>query len=118
MEAAAIRCETITRCNASASFRFSTARTIATIAAQTAITSSAASRSRLTRERSSAGGPGDPILAPTVPLRSDRVNLAAAPCALASPCAQGLTRDDLADFLELPLVAVLATYRRNGTVLL
>jgi hypothetical protein len=31
---------------------------------------------------------------------------------------KALTPDDLADFLELPLVAVLATYRRNGTVLL
>ena len=29
-----------------------------------------------------------------------------------------LTADDLADFLALPLVAVLATYRRDGTVLL
>lgn len=29
-----------------------------------------------------------------------------------------LTPDDLADFLELPLVAVLATYRADGSVLL
>jgi len=29
-----------------------------------------------------------------------------------------LTPDDLGDLLELPLVAVLATYRRDGTVLL
>jgi len=29
-----------------------------------------------------------------------------------------LTPDDLADFLELPIVAVFATYRRDGTVLL
>jgi PPOX class probable F420-dependent enzyme len=31
---------------------------------------------------------------------------------------KGLTPDDLADFLALPLVAVLATYRRDGSVLL
>ena len=31
---------------------------------------------------------------------------------------KGLTPDDLRDLLELPLVAVLATYRRDGTVLL
>ena len=31
---------------------------------------------------------------------------------------KGLTPDDLGDLLELPLLAVLATYRRNGTVLL
>jgi PPOX class probable F420-dependent enzyme len=31
---------------------------------------------------------------------------------------KGLTPDDLRDFLELPLVAVLATYRRDGSVLL
>lgn len=31
---------------------------------------------------------------------------------------KGLTPDDLGDLLELPLVAVLATYRRDGTVLL
>ena len=31
---------------------------------------------------------------------------------------KGLTPDDLGDLLELPLVAVLATYRREGTVLL
>jgi PPOX class probable F420-dependent enzyme len=31
---------------------------------------------------------------------------------------KGLTPDDLGDFLELPLLAVLATYRRDGTVLL
>ncbi len=30
----------------------------------------------------------------------------------------GLTLDDIADLLELPIVAVLATYRRDGTVLL
>ena len=30
----------------------------------------------------------------------------------------GLTPDGLGDLLELPLVAVLATYRRDGTVLL
>jgi PPOX class probable F420-dependent enzyme len=30
----------------------------------------------------------------------------------------GLTIDDLGDLVELPLLAVLATYRRNGTVLL
>ena len=31
---------------------------------------------------------------------------------------KGLTPDDLGDLLELPRVAVLATYRRDGTVLL
>ena len=31
---------------------------------------------------------------------------------------KGLTPGDLGDLLELPLVAVLATYRRDGTVLL
>jgi PPOX class probable F420-dependent enzyme len=31
---------------------------------------------------------------------------------------KGLTPDDLGDLLELPLVAVLATYRQDGTVLL
>jgi len=31
---------------------------------------------------------------------------------------KGLKPDDLGDLLELPLVAVLATYRRDGTVLL
>jgi PPOX class probable F420-dependent enzyme len=31
---------------------------------------------------------------------------------------KGLTADALGDLLELPLVAVLATYRRDGTVLL
>ena len=31
---------------------------------------------------------------------------------------KGLTPDDVGDLLELPLVAVLATYRRDGTVLL
>jgi PPOX class probable F420-dependent enzyme len=31
---------------------------------------------------------------------------------------KGLTPNDLGDLLELPLVAVLATYRRNGMVLL
>jgi len=31
---------------------------------------------------------------------------------------KGLTPDDLGDLLELPLVAVLATYRRDATVLL
>ena len=31
---------------------------------------------------------------------------------------KGLTPSDLGDLLELPLVAVLATYRRDGTVLL
>ena len=31
---------------------------------------------------------------------------------------RGLTPDGLGDLLELPLVAVLATYRRDGTVLL
>src|ERR671931_470893 len=31
---------------------------------------------------------------------------------------RGLTVDDLGDFIELPLVAVLATYRRDGAVLL
>jgi PPOX class probable F420-dependent enzyme len=31
---------------------------------------------------------------------------------------KGLTPDDLGDLLDLPLVAVLATYRRDGTVLL
>jgi len=31
---------------------------------------------------------------------------------------KGLTPEDLGDLLELPLLAVLATYRRNGTVLL
>ena len=31
---------------------------------------------------------------------------------------KGLTPDDLGDLLELPLVAVLATYRRDGTALL
>jgi PPOX class probable F420-dependent enzyme len=31
---------------------------------------------------------------------------------------KGLTPDDLRDLLELPLLAVLATYRRDGTVLL
>ena len=31
---------------------------------------------------------------------------------------KGLTPDDLGDLLELPLVAVLATYRHDGTVLL
>jgi PPOX class probable F420-dependent enzyme len=31
---------------------------------------------------------------------------------------KGLTPDELGDLLELPLVAVLATYRRDGTVLL
>jgi PPOX class probable F420-dependent enzyme len=31
---------------------------------------------------------------------------------------KNLTPDDLGDLLELPLVAVLATYRREGTVLL
>jgi PPOX class probable F420-dependent enzyme len=31
---------------------------------------------------------------------------------------KGLTPEQLGDFLELPLVAVLATYRRDGTVLL
>jgi PPOX class probable F420-dependent enzyme len=31
---------------------------------------------------------------------------------------KGLTPDDLGDLLELPIVAVLATYRRDGTVLL
>jgi hypothetical protein len=31
---------------------------------------------------------------------------------------KGLTPDDLGDLLELALVAVLATYRRDGTVLL
>jgi PPOX class probable F420-dependent enzyme len=31
---------------------------------------------------------------------------------------KGLKPDDLGDFLELPILAVLATYRRDGTVLL
>src|ERR671931_1833550 len=31
---------------------------------------------------------------------------------------RGLTVDDLGDFIELRLLAVLATYRRDGTVLL
>ena len=31
---------------------------------------------------------------------------------------KGLTPEDLGDLLELPLLAVLATYRRDGTVLL
>src|SRR5438270_83357 len=31
---------------------------------------------------------------------------------------KGLNPEDLGDLLELPLVAVLATYRRDGTVLL
>src|SRR5213076_3374593 len=31
---------------------------------------------------------------------------------------RGLTVNDLGDLLELPLLAVLATYRRDGTVLL
>jgi PPOX class probable F420-dependent enzyme len=31
---------------------------------------------------------------------------------------KGLTPDDLGDLLELPIVAVLATYRRDGTILL
>ena len=31
---------------------------------------------------------------------------------------KGLTPDDLGDLLELPLLAVVATYRRSGTVLL
>jgi PPOX class probable F420-dependent enzyme len=31
---------------------------------------------------------------------------------------KGLSPDDLGDLLELPLLAVLATYRRDGTVLL
>src|SRR5262245_9846810 len=31
---------------------------------------------------------------------------------------KGLTMDDLGDLAELPLLAVLATYRRDGTVLL
>src|SRR5215469_15214806 len=31
---------------------------------------------------------------------------------------RGLTMDDLGDLPELPLLAVLATYRRDGTVLL
>ncbi|HYX85206.1 MAG TPA: pyridoxamine 5'-phosphate oxidase family protein [Gaiellales bacterium] len=31
---------------------------------------------------------------------------------------KGLTPDDLGDLLELPLLAVLASYRRDGTVLL
>ena len=31
---------------------------------------------------------------------------------------KGLTPDELGDLLELPLLAVLATYRRDGTVLL
>jgi PPOX class probable F420-dependent enzyme len=31
---------------------------------------------------------------------------------------KGLTPDELGDLLDLPLVAVLATYRRDGTVLL
>ena len=31
---------------------------------------------------------------------------------------KGLTPDDLGDFLELPILAVLATHRRDGTVLL
>jgi PPOX class probable F420-dependent enzyme len=31
---------------------------------------------------------------------------------------KGLAPEELGDFLELPLVAVLATYRRDGTVLL
>jgi hypothetical protein len=31
---------------------------------------------------------------------------------------KGLKPDDLGDLLELPILAVLATYRRNGTVLL
>jgi PPOX class probable F420-dependent enzyme len=31
---------------------------------------------------------------------------------------KGLTPDDLGDLLQLPLLAVLATYRRDGTVLL
>jgi PPOX class probable F420-dependent enzyme len=31
---------------------------------------------------------------------------------------KGLTIDDLGDLVELPLLAVLATYRRDGTVLL
>ena len=31
---------------------------------------------------------------------------------------KGLTPDDLGDLLELPILAVLATYRRDGTVLL
>jgi PPOX class probable F420-dependent enzyme len=31
---------------------------------------------------------------------------------------KGLTPDELGDLLELPIVAVLATYRRDGTVLL
>ena len=31
---------------------------------------------------------------------------------------KGLTPDDLGDLLELPLLAVLATYRHDGTVLL
>jgi PPOX class probable F420-dependent enzyme len=31
---------------------------------------------------------------------------------------KGLTPDDLGDLLELPFVAVLATYRRDGTILL
>ena len=31
---------------------------------------------------------------------------------------KNLTMDDLGDLAELPLLAVLATYRRDGTVLL
>jgi hypothetical protein len=31
---------------------------------------------------------------------------------------KGLKADDLGDLLELPVLAVLATYRRDGTVLL
>lgn len=31
---------------------------------------------------------------------------------------KGLTIEDLGDLIELPLLAVLATYRRDGTVLL
>src|SRR5215468_8792384 len=34
------------------------------------------------------------------------------------PVRKGLTPDELGDLLELPLVAVLATYRRDGSVLL
>ena len=34
------------------------------------------------------------------------------------PVRTGLTPDDLGDLLELPLLAVLATHRRDGTVLL
>ena len=47
-----------------------------------------------------------------------RARLGLCPSCKTQGVRKNLTPDDLGDLLELPLVAVLATYRREGTVLL